>query len=663
MSVGAREFMKRVEFNPRAAMEAARGLLAGGDSQALESPVAERLYAAQIVAATRHSWAVVAANIGNALMIVVVMAHGPRFIAALSWLGALILYLAPLVRQLYLRLGRAAPLVVSKPVIRSAVINAGLLGVIWGAAPVLFFNSNPGADFIVACVCVGMLCGGAFAMATIPAAVIAYVIPLTGGCLIALLWEAHELAHFLTAPLLLSYAVILIGGASSHARTFAEKVVAQLRAELTARHDPLTGLPNRAAFNAAIEDAFDRLARYGERFALLYIDLDDFKAVNDQWGHQVGDQLLRLASNRLSDALNERGMIARLGGDEFVVIVRGVFDAEQASNLAADVSFRFDAPFALDGRVAHCGASVGAALAPRDGSDAVTLLRAADLALYRAKRAAKGAPHLPRTPDDLQARHRRELTQDMKAAVTRGEFFLQYQPIQSLRSGRIQAFEALVRWRHPRLGVIPPGKFIDIAEKTGIIHELGEWILREACREAAGWPAQVRVAVNMSGEQLFDASIDRIVESALRLSGLPPHRLQVEVTESAALAAMREAASALRRIHDRGVAIVLDDFGTGFSSFDHIRRLPVSRLKIDRSFVTGLPGDEKSSAILNAVVHLAQALNLGVTAEGIETEEQLAFLEQAGFSSGQGYLFARPLSASDARAMLSARQPRARTVA
>jgi len=294
-------------------------------------------------------------------------------------------------------------------------------------------------------------------------------------------------------------------------------------------------------------------------------------------------------------------------------------------------------------------------------ADAESLLRAADSALHLAKRGAKDIG--PATPDHRHTRHRRELTQDMKAALAREEFVLKYQPIQNLRTGRVEGFEALVRWRHPRLGLIPPAQFVEIAEKTGIIHELGEWILLEACREAASWPVPARVAVNVSGEQLCDASIDRVVETALRLSGLAPNRLQIEVTESAVLAAMREAASALERMHERGASIVLDDFGTGFSSFDHIRRLPVGRLKIDRSFVTGLPDDRKSGAIVDAVVHLAKALDIGVTAEGIETEAQLAFLERAGCSSGQGYLFARPLPAADARALLLVNAPRESAVA
>ena len=343
--------------------------------------------------------------------------------------------------------------------------------------------------------------------------------------------------------------------------------------------------------------------------------------------------------------------------------MRGPHDGEQVSILAVDLACRFDVPFSLEDEVVRCTASVGFAHAPEDGADRPALQRAAEASLRKGRIVETDAAAARPTIDAYYARHRRELTHDIRGAVARQEFFLQYQPIQNLRDGRVEAFEALVRWRHPRLGLVAPGQFIDIAEKTGIIHELGEWILSEACREAASWPSPARVAVNVSGQQLCDASIDSVVERALRESGLPARRLQIEVTESAALAAMREAASALQRIHDRGVAIVLDDFGTGFSSFDHIRKLPVGRIKIDRSFVMGLPADQKSGAIVNAMLHLAKALDMGVTAEGVETEEQLAFLKKAECPSGQGYLFARPLSVLDARNLLESQIARLGAVA
>lgn len=632
-----------------------RAFFAAAGEHATTSPIVDRLRAAQLAAIMRHSWLMVVANVANAFVLVVAMALGPRLTLSLIWFAVLLCYLAPLVYQLVARGRREPPVEVGAKVIRRAVINAGILGVIWGAAPVLFLNAYPGVQFIVSCICVGMMCGGAFGMATLPAAVVAFVAPLCAGSLWALLILATGPAHFLTLPLLLSYAAILIFGGASHARSFADKVVAQFRAEAAARHDPVTGLPNRATFDERLREALLRSERYGERFILLHVDLADFKAINDEHGYQEGDRLLFLAASRLADAFDDRGFVARIGGDEFAVIVRGALSRERAHSLAVDVACRFDAPFSLESGLAHCRANVGAALAPEDGADPEGLLRAADGARRDSRRDIRDVKAVG--ADEGQARRRRELSHDIRGAVARGEFFLQYQPIQNLRTGCVEAFEALVRWRHPRLGLVPPAQFIDIAEKTGTIHELGEWILNEACREATCWPTQARVAVNISGEQLCDASIDRAVEQALRDSGLPARRLLVEVTESAALAGMKEAAAALQRMHDRGVSIVLDDFGTGFSTFDQLRNLPVSRLKIDRSFVMALPGDKKSAAIINAVLHLANALDIGVTAEGVETNEQLAFLIKAGCPTGQGYIFARPLSAADARAMLDAEMP------
>jgi len=633
------------------------------DATTLEPRIATRLRAAQLSAATRHGWAMILANVANAVMVVLAVAQGPLRYRAFLWFAAMGLYVVPLSVKMLRRIGTPKPQAVSMRGWRRSILNAGLLGGLWGAAPLLLHDVSAGERMIIVNVCVGMLCGGAFGLATIPLAVLVYVGGLSGGLMIALLMPGREPAPWLAAPLLILYSSILVAGACSHARSFADRVVAQARAELAARHDPLTGLPNRAAFDLAITEAFDRWKRYGERFALLCIDLDDFKAVNDRWGHQAGDQLLRQAANRLLDSVDRRSTVARLGGDEFAIIARGIFDKTAAGVLAADVENRMSAAFELDTGPAFCGASIGVGMAPVDGESAESLLKSADSGLYASKRERRGAGPASGAPEASAARRRRELTQDLKSAIARGEIFLQYQPVQTLRGGRLEGFEALARWRHPRLGPIPPAEFIEIAEKIGLIHELGEWILNEACREAAAWPADLHIAVNISAEQLCDASIDGVIENALQASGLPARRLQIEITESAALVAVEEPILALRRLRDRGAAIVLDDFGTGFSSFDHIRRLPVSRVKIDRSFVSDLPQGRESGAIVKAVVSLAQALDFPITAEGVETEAQRLFLEKAGCTSGQGYLFARPLDAADARARIQAYAGDARTAA
>ncbi len=605
----------------------------------------------------------VAANVLNAVVLVAALSFRPLSAAPYIWSSVLFLYMARLARGLYARRGRAPPTVASCATIHRAIAHAGALGAIWGAAPILFFDSGEGGQLIVACVCAGMLCGGSFALATIPAAVVAYTLPIAVGCLIGFVRGAHEPVHYLAAPLIFCYVAALLWAAISHGRQFADRVVAQVRAELAARHDALTGLPNRSAFEAALDSAFQRLERYGERFALLYIDLDDFKGVNDRLGHQAGDHLLRQVAGRLASGVRDREMVARLGGDEFALLACGAADALSAAGRGDQMAQYFEAPFTLEGATAHCRPSIGIALAPADGADPVSLIRHADAALYKAKRDRNKAVHFYRAAEDREAHDQRELAHDFVGAVDRGEFFLHYQPIHALESERIVACEALVRWRHPRRGLVSPAQFIAIAEHSSAIHEIGEWVMFEACAEATTWPEPICLAINVSAAQICDHSINRVVESALRRTGLPPQRLQIEVAESALLAQIQGTASTLARLHDQGVSIVLDDFGTGYSSFDHIRRLPVRGLKIDRSFVADLPFDRKSGAIVHAVAHLARTLELEVTAEGIETEAQLEFLRLARCNSGQGYLFAPPLRRDALKLMINAPPPRVRKVA
>lgn len=614
--------------------------------RSLDEDTAARLRAAQVAVIARYAPVMVFINIFNALVLVAALAFRDRPTLALSWFAVLAAFLTPVAVRLYRRRRKSQPASVGVKAVKRTTINAGVLGAVWGLAPILFFDTLQSDQLVVGCIVVGMICGGSLALATLPAAVLAFTTPLALGSLVGLLRGAHAPIDYFVAPLIFSYCGGITLAALSHGKQFAVRVVAQVRAEARARHDPLTGLPNRTAFEAALEVACARLERYGERFALLYIDLDDFKLVNDRFGHHAGDLLLKQMAGRLSVSLRDNDMLARLGGDEFVMLARGVGDPASAATIADRLGQAFDAAFLLDRESVACGASVGVALAPTDGATPNALLSRADSALYKAKRDRAEASRLYHSGDDQAVRDRRLLSQDLTGALRRGEFFLQFQPIQDLASGRIESSEALARWRHPTRGLVSPGLFIGLAERVGAIHELGEWIMFEACREAARWPKDVGVAVNVSAAQICDHSIVAIVDAALRASGLAPGRLHVEVTESAVLTAAAGAATAIARLHERGVAIVLDDFGTGFSSFDHIRRLPVSGLKIDRSFVASTP-DRKSGAIIEAVSHLARSLELDLTAEGIETAAQLAHVQAAGCRLGQGYLFARPMDASD----------------
>ena len=475
--------------------------------------------------------------------------------------------------------------------------------------------------------------------------------------------EAHEAPEYLAAPLLMSYLLILSRGALAHGRQFAERVVMQERAERAAQHDPLTGLANRAAFEEELAAALGRLKRNGERFALMLLDLDDFKAVNDVLGHQAGDQLLRQVAGRLAGASRASEMVARLGGDEFIFLLRSVGDGDEIARRADSMSQCFEAPFALDGLPSRSFASIGTAQAPLDGDNAEALVGAADTALYRAKRRRKSSTLSYSRAEDRQALERRALAQDLAGSVVRGEFFLEYQPIHSLATGRLEACEALVRWRHPALGLISPGRFISIAEDTGAIHEIGEWIMREACAEAVRWPKSVAVAVNVSAHQICDRSIVRVIERALQDTGLPVERLHVEITESAMLCETQSLAELVSGLASLGAMIMLDDFGTGFSSFEHIRRLPISGLKIDRTFVQSAPTERKSATIIRSVAGMAKALNVAVVAKGIEVDNQLESVKRAGCDYGQGYLFSPPLTAPKILRLIESGEGPARAVA
>src|SRR5271166_3036464 len=645
------------------AITSVANLLNPAQACALDERDSACLRGAQAAVLMRYTPAIIAANLLNGAVLVTALSFRPPAAAPYVWLAVLTLYLALLGRRHFHRRSRSAPKRASRALIMRAIAYAGVLGVIWGAAPILFFDAALGDHLVVACVSIGMLCGGTFVLASVPAAVLAFTAPLAAGCLFGLIHGARDGTQYFVAPLLLTYMAILLRAALSHGRQFADRVIAQARAETAALHDPLTGLPNRAAFEAALRAVFERLERYGERFSLFCLDLDSFKAINDRLGHQAGDQLLRQVAGRLAGAVRAGETIARVGGDEFVMIVRGGADTHDAERRADQMAKCFDAPFVLDSATVLCRASIGIAQAPADGPEPQALLGSADAALYKAKRERGHAPaHFYNSIEDSRAQGQRELAFDLIGAVARGELFLEYQPIQRLATGHVESCEALVRWRHPRFGVLPPARFVAIAETMGAIHEIGAWIMREACAEAKRWPDDVSVAVNVSAYQIGDGSIMRVVERALDEARLSPGRLQVEIAESALISEM-EGTKALAALSALGVSIVLDDFGTGYSSFDHVRLLPIHGLKIDRAFVAALPFNRKTCAIVHAAAHLARALDLSLVAEGIESEVQLEFLRQARFELGQGYLFAAPQTGDALLEMFRAFSPQRLEVA
>jgi diguanylate cyclase (GGDEF)-like protein/PAS domain S-box-containing protein len=420
-----------------------------------------------------------------------------------------------------------------------------------------------------------------------------------------------------------------------------------------ARYDTLTGLPNRLQLTDELDAAMRRADQFRSRCAFLMIDLDRFKAVNDTLGHLVGDKLLERVAERLGTFVGDAGMVGRLGGDEFGVVLGQSADSEKIHVVAQRIIAGLSQPYVVDHHTLYIGASVGSALGPRDGATVETLMRNADLALYRAKDEGGGTHFCYEPSLHTDAEQRRQLEIALRHALERNEFSLVYQPVVDATTGQVLSFEALARWTSPVHGPVSPAKFIPVAEDARLIVPIGEWALRTACLEAARWPDPIKIAVNVSGEQLLEASFADTVVSALAASRLPPHRLEIEVTESVFLRDGTVALETLNRIIALGCGVALDDFGTGYSSLGYLRKIRFSTIKVDRSFVQGAARyNAESLAIVRAVVAMADSLEMSTTAEGVETEEELAMVRQLGCRKIQGYLFGRPMPPADAHALV-----------
>ena len=419
-----------------------------------------------------------------------------------------------------------------------------------------------------------------------------------------------------------------------------------------AMHDALTGLANRHSFSASLESECGNLAPQGEPFALLMVDLDRFKPINDTLGHPCGDLVLQRVATRLRHAVRADDLVARIGGDEFAVIAYGVSDAEQAGHLGGRIVEILSRPFVIDGHVADLGGSVGIALAPDHGAISEQLVQNADLALYSAKREGRNRFCLfePHMMEAMQ--RRRSLEVDLRRACMRDEFTVVYQPVTNPRTGAVTGAETLLRWHCPTRGDVSPAEFVPIAEDLGLVSRIGADVLQRACKDAQAWPENLDVAVNVSPVQLLDPRLPQIVAQALSESGLAAHRLELEITETALLGDDEAALRTLNQLRDLGVRIALDDFGTGYSSLSYLHRFPISRIKIDRSFIRRLPEDTGSASIVRAIAQLGQSLEMAVTAEGIETPEQLSFIAEQGCDHVQGFLISRPLVNADFRALV-----------
>jgi diguanylate cyclase (GGDEF)-like protein/PAS domain S-box-containing protein len=405
-------------------------------------------------------------------------------------------------------------------------------------------------------------------------------------------------------------------------------------------HDALTDLPNRAALDNQFSRVLEDASRRGGNFAVLCIDFDRFKQINDLYGHSMGDKALREASQRLGVAA-QGAFLARIGGDEFIAITEQAPLPSSAELLANRLRGALDSDIEIDGHSFELDLSIGIAVYPRDGDDARSLFANADAALYRAKHEGRGATRFFTPAMDQQLRERRALERDLRSAVANGELSLEYQP-QRHNSGKIIGFEALVRWHHPQRGTVPPAEFIPVAEESDLILEIGEWVLREACREAATWDTSLQVAVNVSAIQFRRGDLQHLVRTVLDKSGISPAQLELEITEGVLIENVARAASMLKALKILGVRVALDDFGTGYSSLSYLQSFPLDRIKIDRSFIASLGRTDRSLAIVRAVIGLAHGLGLPVLAEGVETKEQLRTLIREGCDETQGFLIGRP---------------------
>ncbi|TYO64263.1 EAL domain-containing protein [Bradyrhizobium hipponense] len=425
-----------------------------------------------------------------------------------------------------------------------------------------------------------------------------------------------------------------------------EQQRAQSQIAFMARHDALTKLPNRSLFAERIEQAVAEAGR-GAGFAVFCVDLDNFKQINDTLGHPVGDGLLCAVAARLSACVREGDTVARLGGDEFALIQSEVRNADDAAHLARRVVEHVGAPYELNGHRVIVGCSVGISMAPGDGTTREKLLKNADMALYRSKMDGRGTWRFFEPAMDASLQSRRALETDLRAAMDKNEFDLFYQPIYDLRMDRISGFEALLRWRHPERGLVPPDQFIPVAEEIGLITPLGEWVLNRACAQAASWPNELKIAVNVSATQFRDPRLAAVIANALEVSALPPHRLELEITESVLLGNSAETIATLHELKARGLRIALDDFGTGYSSLSYLRSFPFDKLKIDQSFVRDVTAKKGSKLIVRAITRLGKSLGMTTTAEGVETIEQLNQMKAEGCNEAQGYLFSRPVPATE----------------
>jgi len=611
----------------------------------LDEIVAGRVRAEQLSIILYYLPSIMLANVCNAVIFVVAVWPSPNRPLSLAWAATIVCY--ALFHGIKGRRKRSKPQSVSAHSIQRVVRNALLLGSLWAALPLLFFiGASAGGRLIITCLCAGMLAGGAFAFASVPLAAIAFTSPIFIASAVVIS-RSGDYAYFLVAMLMVVYTCVLIRGVFVHALQLTKRLAEQVKAEEQAHKDFLTKLPNRISFNEDIEAALSRLKRGGEQFAVLYLDLDEFKSVNDRLGHAAGDELLVQIANRLKSCARVSDSVARLGGDEFAIIANNINSSDEALAFAERLIETFGDPFIIDGSEVYNTVSIGIAMASSAGVGSDVLLKNADTALYRAKSEIDGSVQIFEPHLDTKARERRVIERDLRLALARDELFLVFQPFLDLAQNRLTGCEALLRWRHPIRGIIFPEEFIQIAEATELIHPIGEWVIREACRAASDWPKDTKIAINFSPVQFRKASIFPGFMKALADVGVSLSRLEIEITESTILSENDFAVSMMNKLLDLGTKFSLDDFGTGYASLSCLRKFPFSRVKIDSSFVREMLTDPDSASIVRSVIGLAHDLGIGVTAEGVETREQLSYLRATTCDQVQGFLISEPKAAAE----------------
>lgn len=445
--------------------------------------------------------------------------------------------------------------------------------------------------------------------------------------------------------------MVLLTGVSTHVLDNYAEADAIRHYRHMALHDAATGLPNRSDLQSKLAGLSNERGNDNDRAAILTIDLDRFKDINDVHGHAAGDLVLRVVSERLAGKLRAGEYVARMGGDEFVAIKRGLYTITEAREFAMRLNAAVCEPVQQEGRLLTVGASVGIAIFPDHGREPADLVSKSDLAMYRAKQSGADKVCIYNPSMDEASRTRSALAIELRHALDRGELELYYQPQNDVASGRLIGFEALIRWNHPIRGLVSPAEFIPIAEDTGLITPIGEWVIRRACEEAAAWALPLKVAVNVSPSQFSQSDLPKIVHEALLQSGLAAQRLELEITESSIIADQQHALHVVRQLKSYGVSIAMDDYGTGYSSLSTLQTFPFDKIKIDRSFMSSVHTSDQAAAIIRATIILAESLNIPVLAEGVETERHLQFLRDEGCGEAQGYFFSRPITAAAAAQM------------